>query len=673
MDGGRDALDAMAPYTDGGDGADGYAATFPWGGVSLPWQVFDGSVPDVPFATAPGRTYFCDATNGNDTYDGSSFAHGAGNVGPKKTVNSILSTLRPGDTLLLGGGIYREYLSFGSASGSAAAPITIGSYGRGTGAPILDGGLKPNGVNGWTRYSAQGQTTVWQVAMHSFPQITAKQPVLGIYVNNGSQESALREVIHGQVSGYGGPAGALPPNQTQANVTDRSNNWYYEPSTATLYADFGGSLASGDPNAADVSVLFNSHASGNAQQVINLNAPNGYFHFVGLTIRAASWGGVYTESQGNSFDHCDFKFNGGAAALFGSAQNSVLYSRAWMNVLDNWPRFNNGYTGGGWPSALSWSGHGGGLSLGNVVYMNGGEGVDFSGTMSTNNATPDLVTNNVVRHNVIYDNFSVNLYVVSIQGVTAEQNFVFQHPLDPSQTFDHLLEDPGYGGDLFRRLVPINLGLGDEPGSSFDGKAYLSNITVVNNVFAGGKRGFLDWDDGTIDKGHGLRNCTIANNTFVLANQALTGFPGYAFGTGALVNDNSIVLNNLMTTTSATDDSFVQVLAAGAGSGITLDYSLYSGPGRWSSIGTNEAFAAWKVAYTQWDQHSLAAAALLADETEFSQPTAQRPVYDWRKAAPSSGSPAYGSGTDLSNHFTTDFTGATRTRGAYDLGAIARH
>jgi len=62
----------------------------------------------------------------------------------------------------------------------------LGIYGFSS-APIVDGGLKPS----WTKYTAQGQTTVWQAAMSGFASINATHPVLGVYVNNGTVERGL--------------------------------------------------------------------------------------------------------------------------------------------------------------------------------------------------------------------------------------------------------------------------------------------------------------------------------------------------------------------------------------------------------------------------------------------------------------------------------------------------
>ena len=670
------------PRSDGGPIADarpGGGASM-WGGVAFPWKVFDGTVPDVPVASGSGHTWYCDPVKGNDAWDGTSFTFVSGTQGPKQTAGAALANpaLAAGDTILLGGGIYRERLDFGGMAGTPGSPITIGSYGHGTGAPILDGGIKPGA---WTHYGAAGQTRVWQTSTSGLPKLGPSVPVLGIYVNNGTAEAALREVPHGQLSPYG--CDTLPPNETQADLKDGSNDWYFDPAAQVLYADFGGTLGAGDPNTADVSILYNSENGPSGHEpLIIINQGSDYLSFIGLTLRAASWTGVYSEASHSTFDHCDAKFNGGAGIEFGNASgdegvtgNAVTNTRIWMNVLHNWPRFNNGNVTGGWPGGLSWGNQSNVLAQGDVVYQNGGEGLILGGTDSSG-GTAHTSVNNEVEDNIVYDNFSVNIYLDNTQGARIEQNFVFAHPFDPGQTFANLLTlSPGYGTDWDKRLVPANLSLGDEPGSSYDGAAHSSNITVLNNIFAGGGFGFVDYDDGTTGQFHGLKNDLIANNTWVLGNGVIPGADNYGWrhldlGGNPDASSASFFENNLIGVAAATD-SFEQAGLAGAGPGITDDYNLCSGPGAWKDVGTVQDFATWKSSHP-WDAHSASTDAKLVDATEFSQTATQKPVYDWSKATPASSSPALGAGTAESG-FDTDFTGAKRAAGANDVGAISRH
>ncbi len=648
-----------------------YAAP-PIGSTTFPWPVFDGSVPDTPAASAGHTTYYVDANAGSDSNAGTSFATA------KKTIGAALSIpgLAAGDTILLGGGVYREYPAWGNApSGKAGAPLTIGSYGRGTGRPIIDGGLKPAT---WTKYTGAGQTTVWQTSTAGLSQIGSSTPVLGVYVNNGTAESALREVIHGQVSKYA--SDPLPPNQTQANITNNSNNWYFDAAGKTLYADFGGTLGAGDPNQADVSILWNSDNSSSGHQLlIYLDNSHGYYNFVGLGIRASSWTGAYIESSGNTFDHCDIKFNGGASVVFSTSSaatqaasnNVVTQSRIWMNVLNNWPRFNNGNTGGGWPAGISWVAQSNALVQGNLIYQNGGEGIIFYGTTSKSFTSQ----NNVMQQNVIFDNFSVNLYLDNTTNATLQQNFVFDHPRDETQTFPGLLEaSPGYATDFGRRLTPINLSLADEPGSSYDGKAHLANITVFNNIFAGGPFGFVDYGDSGAQTSHGLKNITIANNTWVLGANQPSGISPLGWkhtGTQSSVPDpstNSVFENNIIITADTSQD-FAQMLSPPV-LGIAVDYNVYGGQGKWM-VGSNRlGFAAWQTAQSGWDVHSTNPAdAGLTDLTEFSRTAADQPIYDWAKARPTAGSSTVGAGTSAPN-LGTDFSGAARGDGGKTIGAL---
>ena len=130
---------------------------------------------------------------------------------------------------------------------------------------------------------------------------------------------------------------------------------------------------------------------------------------------------------------------------------------------------------------------------------------------------------------------------------------------------------------------------------------------------------------------------------------------------------NSIFQNNVFSLYAG--DHFIEV-QPGAGAGIAADHNLYSGGGTWSVAAQDVDFSSWKSGHP-WDGASLTADAMLEDVAEFSQTVAQKPVYDWKKAAPRGGSPLLGAGLKQSK-VTTDFTGAARKDGAYDLGAVAK-
>ena len=674
--GSKSANDGGGPGMDPGDlGSGSTDGGLPFNGVQFPWPVFDGTIPDVPPSTS-GKTYYCDPVNGNDAWDGSSATMTGGTTGPRKTITATIKAgLKEGDTVLLAGGVYREQPNFYGLGGKAGAPITFGSYGHGTGAPILDGGIKPNM---WTRYNGHNQTTVWKTSTSGLAKITSSTPVEGIYVRNGDNESALKEVAHGQIAKYG--SDPLPPSTNQDGINDMSNEWYFDASGNTLYADFGGTLGAGDPNNADISILYDSGNGPNGHEILVVLSQD-YVSFIGLTIRASSWSGVFAQAGHLTFDHCDVKFNGGGGIFFDGTTtantdgNTVTSTRIWRNVLVNWPRFNNGFTGGGWPGAISWSSQSDVTAEGNVIYGNGGEGLILWFT-AQNGGTTHTSTNNLVRHNVIFDNFSVNVYLDNTQGAIIDSNFVFDHPRDPSETFDNLLTlSPGYNGDFGKRMTPIDISLADEPGSAFDMAAHLANITVVNNIFAGGNFGFVDYDDGTQGTHHGLKNCVIANNSWVLGSTPIPNLSEFGWRHGSLGGNadasmNSVVENNIIVLPTM-NDQFVQMGQAGANAGVTTDYNIYGGPAQWQIADNTQDFTAWKAANAGWDVHSQTADPMVTDVSEFNRDKTDRPVYDWSKAALSAGSPAIGAGTTV-QAVTTDFTGAQRS-GANDIGAVAHH
>ena len=127
-------------------------APTPTGG--FPWRIWTpGPVVVAPSAT--GKTYYVDGANGNDTNTGLSL------TAAFKTIKKTLSLIAAGDTVLIKAGLYREGINLSSSpSGTAAKPITYGSYGDGE--VILDGSPK---VTGWTLVSG----TVYKASLTFVP------------------------------------------------------------------------------------------------------------------------------------------------------------------------------------------------------------------------------------------------------------------------------------------------------------------------------------------------------------------------------------------------------------------------------------------------------------------------------------------------------------------------
>jgi hypothetical protein len=118
--------------------------------AGYPWPVWTPDIIAVP-PSGTGRTFYVDGTNGSNANNGTT------STTAFKTIARALSVpLAAGDTVLIRKGLYREGIDLNaanSASGTAAKPITFGSFGDGE--VILDGSTR---VIGWTLVSG----TVWR-------------------------------------------------------------------------------------------------------------------------------------------------------------------------------------------------------------------------------------------------------------------------------------------------------------------------------------------------------------------------------------------------------------------------------------------------------------------------------------------------------------------------------
>lgn len=131
----------------------------------------------------------------------------------------------------------------------------------------------------------------------------------------------------------------------------------------------------------------------------------------------------------------------------------------------------------------------------NTVYENYGEGIGLS-----------TVNNGTVANNRVHDSFSVEVYLDNASDSTVEQNFIYN-------TGDNrFFKDDKHPA--------IGIGLANEiyPTENAD-KYYLNNNLIQNNVVANTGVGLSYGTHAGIHNGggqsfKGLRNTTIANNTF---------------------------------------------------------------------------------------------------------------------------------------------------------------
>jgi hypothetical protein len=608
-----------------------------------PWRVWTPEIPVVP-PSSTGATYYVDGTNGKDTNNGTSA------ITALKTIAKSLELIAAGDTVLIRKGLYREGINLTSGpSGTATKPITFGSYGDGE--VILDGSNK-TGV--WELVSG----TVWKTKKSDWQAGQNIEPI-AVVVN----DVALKQVTQGQ-------NGSAAPQVGLAGVSSGSGKWHN--GTAFITADMG----SVDPNTADIVM---PKLSQDQTHVYFYNKE--YVTFKGLTIRGSGSNGIWGYGSHIAIESCNIKFNGKAAVSFfaGDApnfegtDNAVLTSNIYQNVLVNWPRGNNGYaeSGGGWPGTLAWSGNARGIARGNIIHLNGGEGIASYLPFKGN-------TNGIlVEQNVVSDNWSVDVYIDNHQNAVIRNNLIYNHPIDynPSTT-NFLYVGKPYPFDQLGKFS-VGIGIGDE---SYGVGANLANTQVYNNIIAGVRTGILDYAEGNADAAplHGLKNALIANNTIIMP---FDEFPGTGGTYGIKLRDNlknnvnTVIANNLIYGTRNQDPLMFSEFT-GRLDGITLKNNLYFNLATTKPFGSvdlvNGSYVEKTYTLSEWktntgsETNSLFQDPLLESAAHFGilSPT----LYKFDQAKPKAGSPAIGAGTPMPFTPAVDFE--LKPRVGWNIGAF---
>jgi hypothetical protein len=593
----------------------------------------------VPPSTT-GNTYYVDGTNGSNLNNGTSPSTAF------KTIANAVSLIAAGDTVLIRKGLYREGLNLsGRPSGTAARPITFGSYGDGE--VIVDGSTQ---VTPWTLVSG----TVWRAPITFTP--------IGIVVN----EKPLNQVRQG--------TNTSAPAEGLGGVTSGSGKWFVGGGFIT--ADMGTAIGGLDPNLADIVVPSNIP---DQQHVFFFGQD--YVTFKGLTIRGSGSNGIWGYANHITVESCNIKFNGKAAVSFllnsglpagaSNSDNAVLTSHIYHNVLSNWPRGNNSYaeSGGGWPGTVVWDTNLRPLARGNIVHMNGGEGIISYGTRAGHPSGSALF-----EQNVVYDNWSVNMYFDNQPNNIARNNFLSNHPLDSSNLIY-------VGAFPFNDLgkYSVCLMLADEFNSSdaTNNHANLDSTQVYNNIMAGCRIGIRDYSEGTPTVlFHGLKNTQIVNNTIIMPFSSFPNTNTYGIylqdntrPSGTNRNVNSVIANNIIY--GFNNDPLVFSELAGILGGITLDYNAYfSGAALPFGAGFNTVqlynFATWKAVMVGSDANSKFVDPLLIDVTQFR--AAGTTPYDYTQANLQAGSPALNSGTPQT--FTPSVNFLLAPRSSWNIGAF---
>lgn len=201
-------------------------------------------------------------------------------------------------------------------------------------------------------------------------------------------------------------------------------------------------------------------------------------------IGVCGWGATNTRILNNTI-HSSWRngiYVGGDAALGSTSDITIDGNTVRNNVLEN----QNHTWSGGWANGIMVSKGDRAQITNNRIYNNDGEGIAFG-----------VSNNGLIEGNEVYDNFSVGIYLDNARFTTVNRNLVYS--TDNSR--------------YFRDGYPAS-GIGTA-NEQYDIVNPLTNLTVTNNIVVNTKWGFYY---GAYDLGGGLKNTTVANNTFYKAS-----------------------------------------------------------------------------------------------------------------------------------------------------------
>lgn len=246
-----------------------------------------------------------------------------------------------------------------------------------------------------------------------------------------------------------------------------------------------------------------------------------YLDFEGFEIASsqrsgiAAWGGSHLRIRNNAIHH---SVKGGIYVGYDISQPLTVVdvlvegNEIYRNCQENNPVQSG--DGWGWPPAISI----GEASLvtvtNNLVYENYGEGI-IMGSMNGGVAT----------HNVLHDNYSVQMYMDKSSHITYQSNLIYT---------THNTEFFRYGGTANGIQMANEWNNVPNP---------LDSNKVLNNMVIGGRHGFYY---GSYDRGGGMRNVLVANNTFYEGQVAILNIDPDP------EHQNTLFVNNLFYQTNGT-------------------------------------------------------------------------------------------------------------------------
>jgi uncharacterized protein (TIGR03382 family) len=319
-----------------------------------------------------------------------------------------------------------------------------------------------------------------------------------------------------------------------------------------------------------------------------------------LTVKNASGSAFhfYKADHGEVIDCTTDKVGAGVSfyyASFGLVENSDIYG------------------------GINGKGSDGTVLKGNKIHHNDAEGITLHADSK----------NCKYLNNIVYDNYSVNIYIDSASNMVVDGNLVYM-------TFTPTKKEM------------IGIMLADESYPNVTAPV-LKNITITNNILINNDWGFAFWQ-GHFPGKSGMKDVTFANNTVINNRKgAITWDPG--------AHQNAVMRNNILGGGTAK----LQIYGESSG-GVKLDHNLWHLPGvakPFNWLGKLYSHAGWVAASGHGAGDVLGDPKLVG--------AWQLP---WTNLKLTAGSPAVDKGLAVAG-LTHDFAGKARPAGAaYDIGAL---
>ena len=275
-------------------------------------------------------------------------------------------------------------------------------------------------------------------------------------------------------------------------------------------------------------------------------------------------------------------------------------------VLENEPRKMRV----GWAQSVSTQYTDGATIVGNRIFRNYGEGIALI-----------VSSHGLVQGNQLHDNYSVEIYLDNARYSTVDRNFI-------SATSDEKFYRGG--------LPATGIACANE---TYKFTSPLTDLTITNNIVAWARWGFYY---GNYDRGGGLQNVTVANNTFYHSHEESIRVTPASASDPNVHHSGSVIANNIF-------DGFAgRPLAQVSGSGVSYHHNHWNG-------GT--AAGVW-LAASPTDTHG---------DPRFADPEGTRGAASFELQQ---GSPCIDRGAAIPA-VTADYFGRPR-KGSYDIGAVER-